>query len=76
MSAVSPELLRFVAASRASGPTLRPHQQTALTARGYAKLLTHGELWFLDTAANLSALSDRQQARLNTIASKIERGRR
>jgi hypothetical protein len=75
MSVVTPELLRFVA-TRAAESAVRPHQQAAITARSYSKLLTEGERWFLDVAARLSVLSDRQQARLNDIALKIERARR
>lgn len=75
MSAVSPELLRFVAKLNAAAPVLQPHQVAALTAMGYPKLLTAGERWFLGMAARLSQLSEQQQARLNQIASKVERGR-
>lgn len=72
----SPHLLRFAAALNAQRSPLRDHQRTALTARAYAELLTPGEMWFLDSVLKLSALSDKQQSRLNEIAGKIERGRK
>jgi hypothetical protein len=69
------ELLRAVAANAAACP-LWPHQREAITASGFPHLLTPGELWFLDCVRRLRSLSERQQARLNEIAVKVERGRR
>ncbi len=76
MSAVTPALLRFVAGLNAAPPVCQPHQITAMTARGFAGLLTPGERWFLDAVAQLSHLSEAQQRRLLEIASKIERTRK
>ena len=67
-------LLQAVAANAAMSP-LADHQRTAATAKGYHWLLTTGDAWFLDCISRLSAISERQQARLNEIASKVERGR-
>jgi len=75
MSVVSPELLRFVAEARTSR-SIPSHQRTAISASAFPKLLTQGELWFLDVVRRLSVLSDRQHSRLADIALKVERGRR
>lgn len=76
MSAVTLELLRFVAALNAAQPAHQAHQVTVRAALSFPELLTPGERWFLEAVAKLSRLSGPQQARLNEIASKVERGRR
>ena len=68
-------MLRAVAANAAACP-LRPHQQEALRALSFDRLLTPGECWFLGAVRGLPRLSARQQQRLNEIAIKVERGRR
>lgn len=69
-------LRRAVAANAAACPIFA-HQITAIQARSYGGwLLTEGELWFLDAVQRLRKLSSRQQARLNEIAVKVERGRK
>lgn len=68
-------MLRVIAAYNAANP-LAPHHRTALTAKGYASLLTPGDQWFLDCLLRLPAISERQQDRLNQIAVKVERGRK
>lgn len=67
-------LLRAVAANNAAFP-LPAHQRQAHTVKGYHWLLTDGDQWFLDCLLRLPAISERQQARLNELASKVERGR-
>ncbi len=76
MSAVTPELLRFVAALNAAQSVRQSHQVMARTALGFAALLTPGERWFLDAVAKLSQLSEPQRTRLLEIASKVERRRK
>ena len=75
MSVHPSRLLRAVAANNAASP-LAPHHRTALTAKGYHWLLTPGDKWFLDCVSRLTTISARQQARLNEVAAKVERGRR
>lgn len=72
---VHPLRLLRAAASNATVWPLADHQRTAITAKGYHWLLTAGDVWFLDCILRLSAISERQQARLNEIASKVERRR-
>ncbi len=72
----SPAALRLAALKNAVSAPLTAHQRLALTCRSYAELLTAGDLWFLDAVLKLKSLNDRQQARLNEVAMKIERGRR
>ncbi len=55
---------------------LRPHQLNARTCLAYPELLDDWEHSFLGNVAEAGSISDRQQSRLNTIASKIERNRK
>lgn len=71
---VSPALLRMVAAHAARPPIL-PHHARAARARGYAELLTPGELWLLNALLKITTLSDKQDARLRDIEFKVERTR-
>lgn len=74
---VSAAQLLAAVASNADASPLPPHHQTAIAARSYGRLLlTACEAWFLDSILRLSRLSERQQARLNDIAVKVERGRK
>lgn len=57
-------------------PLLRPHQRTAIMARGFSELLNKWELGFLDSIAAKSDITPRQSDALNSIAFKIERGRK
>ena len=76
MSAVSPALLRLAAAANAARSPVPAHHPTAYAARAYGhKFLTDGELWFLESVLRIPAVSERQQARLNEIAVKVERNR-
>jgi hypothetical protein len=71
----SPALQR-VAAINAARPPLPDHYVTAHAARAHgSRLLTAGELWFLESVLKLPALSERQQARLLDIAMKVGRSR-
>ena len=73
---VSPALLRLVAAANAATAPVAAHHATAYAARAHGhKFLTEGELWFIECVLRLSTLSEGQQARLNDIAVKVERGR-
>lgn len=77
MTRLPPLALRRALAANAAASPLFDHHRTAIAARSYgAALLTQGELWFLDAVMRLRTLSERQQARLNEIAVKVERGRR
>ncbi len=72
---VSPALLRMVAAANAVRSPMLPHHSRAIRARGYAELLTAGELWFLNALLKITTLSDKQDARLREIEFKVERTR-
>ncbi|MFP5328875.1 MAG: hypothetical protein ACLGHC_01890 [Alphaproteobacteria bacterium] len=68
--------LRKLAAINAARPPLPEHHVTAYAARAHgSKLLTAGELWFLESVLRLSKLSDAQAARLLDIAKKVGRNR-
>lgn len=68
--------MRRVAAINAMRPPLPEHHVTAYAARAHGfKLLTAGELWFLDSVLRLPALSEAQGARLLDIAKKVGRDR-
>ena len=71
---VSPAMLRAVAAANAVAAPLPPHHAQAIAVRSYGRdLVTEGERWFLDSVLRLSRLSERQQARLNELAGRVER---
>lgn len=78
---VSPALLRANAAAMALAAPIPPHHRAVYAVLARARpgsgidLLTEGDRWFLNSVLRLSSLSDRQQARLNDIAVRIERGR-
>lgn len=55
---------------------LRPHQLTARMCLAYPHLLSDWEAGFVASVAGLRVLSDKQRDRLNSIAIKVERGRR
>ena len=76
MTRTSPALLRLAVANNAMASPLLPHQAQAITAASYGHLLNEHELWFLGSVQKLSALSERQRARLHEISAKVERGRR
>ena len=65
------------AANSARCPISDHHRQVHAVlsrAKGASRaVLTDGERWFLDSLLRLSRLSERQQARLNDIAVKVER---
>ena len=75
MTRVSPALLRMAAAANAVRSPILPHHARAARARGYAELLTTGELWFLDALLKITTLSDKQDARLREIEFTVERTR-
>jgi hypothetical protein len=76
MTRLSPSALRRAVLNNAMASPMRPHWQLARSAQSYGWMLTPQERWFLDALLKLSALSERQQDRLNAIASKVERGRK
>lgn len=76
---VSPTVLRAAVAANAVASPLPAHHRTvyAILARANtaaALNLTDGERWLLEIVLLLPTLSERQQARLNDIAVKVERG--
>lgn len=74
MTRVSPVLLRLAVAANAAKCPLPDHHRTAYATLAYgSKLLTQGELWFVESVLRLSVISERQRARLNEIAVKVER---
>lgn len=76
MTRVSPAVLRAAVAANAIAAPLPRHWATAIASLSYgAAVLTEGERWFLDSVQVLSSLSERQWARLNEIAAKVERNR-
>lgn len=72
---VSPALLWAAVAANAVRSPLPVHHRTVYAALAHGPLLTDGERWLLDSFLRLPSLSERQQARLNEIAVKVERGR-
>lgn len=75
---VSPAVLRAAVAANAVASPIPAHHRTVYAILSRAKsspVLPEGERWLLDSFLRLPALSKRQQARLNDIASKVERGR-
>lgn len=77
MTRCHPSALRRAVAANAAACPIFGHQITAIQAIAYGgSLLTEGERWFCDSVRRLRKLSERQQARLNEIAVKVERGRR
>lgn len=74
----SPALLRAVAAANAVASPIPGHHRAVYAILSRAKAdalpLADGERWLLDSFLQLSGLSERQQARLNDIASRVERG--
>lgn len=75
MTRASPALLRLAVVNNAMASPLMPHQARAITAASFGHLLNEHELWFLNTVRCLSAVSDRQRARLHEISAKVERER-
>ena len=75
MTRVSPALLRMAAAMNALRSPMLPHHARVLRARGYAELLTSGEVWLLEALLKISTLSAKQDARLRDIEFKVERTR-
>jgi hypothetical protein len=72
----SPALLRAAVAANAVACPLPPHHRTARAILAHGeRLLSQGERWFVDSVLRLSAISERQQARLNELAVKVERNR-
>lgn len=74
----SPDVLRVKVAALAVATPIPPHHRTVYAIMARAKsaspnLLTEGDRWFLNSVLRLSSLGDRQQARLNDIAVRIER---
>lgn len=77
---VSPAVLRAAVAANAVASPIPAHHRTvyAILARANTPSTTHlaeGERWLLDNLLRLPALSERQRARLNDIAARVERGR-
>lgn len=79
---VSADVLRANAAALALAAPIPPHHRAAYAVFARAMpgsgidLLTEGDRWFLDSILRLPALTERQQARLNAMATKVERGQR
>jgi hypothetical protein len=67
-------------ARRVTGPVpvrpLRPHQLAARQCLAFGEMLTDWEREFCASVADLRSLSTKQQAQLNVIAVRAERGRR
>ena len=70
---VSPELLRF--AQQLQNRLCPSHHSRAQTVLSFPALLTNGDRWFLASIQRLSALSDRQWQKLQSIEAKVEHGR-
>lgn len=67
-------LLR-AAASNANRSPLLPHHGRVMNARGYAELITAGEMWLLEALLRVRSISAQQDQRLRDIELKIERAR-
>lgn len=73
----SPVRLLAAAASNAMASPLPEHHRivcAVLARAGSAPILASGDRWLLESFLTLHALSGRQHARLNDLASKVERG--
>ena len=72
---VPPAVLLRAAASNASRPPTLPHHVRAIRARGFAGLITAGELWLLEGLLRVRSISAQQDKRLRDIELRIERAR-
>jgi hypothetical protein len=76
MTRASPSLLRFAAAANAVASPLPDHHRIAVQVRSYGRdIIAPGDRWFLDGVLKLSAISERQWARLRELEAKVERER-
>ena len=67
-------LLR-AAASNSNRSPMPPHHVRLIRARGFAELITAGELWLLEGLLRVRSISAQQDKRLRDIELKIERAR-
>lgn len=73
---VSAALLRAAVAANALRSPVPPHHREAYATLAHGgNLLTAGDRWFLESVVRLPAVSERQLAKLRSIAATVELGR-